>query len=279
MSAAAARANHAGLVLDEHEYAPAMQDTLYYRLLFGPMTRHFLKEYIHQVDGFTTVCQPIAERYSQDFDIRPLVVMNVPEPTQAAYHDTVEGKIKLVHHGLAARDRRLEWMIEAVAQAKAYFTLDLLLIGDAAYVDDLRRLAQNIAPDRVFFRDPVTPSEIVNRLTEYDLGFCLIAPSNYSYLVSLPNKFFDYLIAGLPVCIGPSPAMMALVNQYGFGIIGASFLPQDLARALNGLNVEKINAMKTAARAASKVINADVEEGKMVELVERTVATKAFSTG
>jgi len=267
--AEAARRNNAALVLDEHEFAPAMYDTLYYRLLFGPMTRHFLKEYIDEVDGFTTVCEPIAERYGKEFGLRPMVVMNAPERTEAPYHDTSVGEIKLVHHGLAARDRHLEWMIEAVAKTEAHFTLHFHLVGDAGYIEELRTFAQNIAAARVFFHDPVDPSEIVNCIAGYDVGFCVIAPTNYNYLISLPNKFFDYVVAGLAFCIGPSPAMSVLVNQYGFGVIAPTFTPEDLAQTLNGLTVEKINAMKAAAREASKVINADVEVKKLVDLAAR----------
>ena len=227
--AEAAHRTNAALILDEHEFAPAMYDTLYYRWLFGPMTRHFLEEYIRDVEGFTTVCEPIADRYGRELGVRPIVVMNAPERVAAVYCDTIEGDFKLVHHGLAARDRHLEWMIEALGKTDARFTLHFYLLGDPDYVSELRALALTLTPERVFFHEAIEPAQLVEQIASYDVGFCLIAPTNFNYLVSLPNKFYDYMVAGLAVCIGPSPAMAEVVKQHGFGVIADLFAPEDLA--------------------------------------------------
>jgi glycosyltransferase involved in cell wall biosynthesis len=79
-------------------------------------------------------------------------------------------------------------------------------------------------------------------------------------------------MAGLAVCIGPSPSMMEIVNQYGCGCIASSFRPEDLADALNRLDTEEINTMRKASRKAALELNAENEMGKLVRLYQQLLA-------
>src|SRR5207249_1942195 len=110
--------------------------------------------------------------------------------------------------------------------------------------------------------------EIVRRVSEYDLGLCVIEPSSYNNLMMLPNKLFEYIQAGLAVCIGPSPAMIELVVRYRVGAIATSFEPRDVAATLDRLTWPEIRRMQSAARRAATELNADVEMGKLVTLYE-----------
>jgi glycosyltransferase involved in cell wall biosynthesis len=141
-----------------------------------------------------------------------------------------------------------------------------MLVGSSPYVDQLRKLAAQVAPDRVFFHEPVPPAQIVARIHEYDVGFYLLEPSNYNNAMGTPNKLFDFLAAGLAVCIGPSPAMADLVRQYGVGAVATSFEPADVAQTLNDLTAEQIEQMQAAAREASQSFNADTEMAKVIQL-------------
>jgi glycosyltransferase involved in cell wall biosynthesis len=87
--------------------------------------------------------------------------------------------------------------------------------------------------------------------------------------VSLPNKFFDYVMAGLAVCIGPSPSMVEMVNKYGFGCVAPSFDPKDFAKLLNGLTLEQLSRMRASSRKAAKELNAEKEMAKLFELYKK----------
>ena len=103
-------------------------------------------------------------------------------------------------------------------------------------------------------------------VSQYDMGFCLIEPSNYNYLMAAPNKFFDYIAAGMPVCIGPSPAMAEIVSTYGLGCVAPSFDPQAVAATLNALDGPRLAAMQQGARRAAEIFHADAEMSKVVAL-------------
>lgn len=263
----------ARVVFDAHEYAPLQFGNRRLRVfLYTPAIRYMLGKYTRRADAAMTVCAPIAERYRDEFGLSMMVVMNAPalsgeKPQERKINPE---QIRLIHHGGALRDRNLGLMIEAIAQAGKRFHLDFMLLPtDPAYLDELKRLAEERAPGRVAFVDPVPPAQIVQTLQKYDIGFGVIDATNYNYLMALPNKLFDFVAAGLAVVTGPSPAMVALIEEYDFGVASPTFDPRDIAGTLNSLTVERIAEMQKAAREAAKVLNADTEMAKVVDLYAR----------
>jgi hypothetical protein len=144
-----------------------------------------------------------------------------------------------------------------------------MLVGSEPYIRDLKLLAEKHAHGRVEFHAPVPPSQIVETIATYDIGFYVLAPSSYNNRMALPNKFFDFIAAGLAVCIGPSPAMAALIEHYRFGVVAPDFEPKVVADTLNNLTIEHIQAMRDAARAATPALSAEKEMAKVVSLYER----------
>jgi glycosyltransferase involved in cell wall biosynthesis len=271
----AAKKLKAKVVFDVHEYAPLeLENRWWWRLLFSPMVVYFLRKYATQdvVGATITVCNPIAERYRDEFGFHPVTVINAPKLRADAPTDHVinPARIRLIHHGMAMRDRKIEVMIQALSLSEPRFDLTLMLIDKhEGYVAELKELAERIAPGRVFFRDPVLPAQTVETAAQFDMGFCFIAPTNYNYLVSLPNKFFDFVVAGLAVIIGPSPAMAELVKQYQFGVVSSTFEPQNLADTLNALSVEQIAHMRGAACEAARYLNANAEMAKLESIYQK----------
>ncbi len=264
-----ARRTGARVLFHQHEYAELeREDSLIWRVLVSPALRYLIRKYATDpsVEAFVTVCDPIAERYRAELGVSPLVVYNAPRPTPVRPRVDVRcERIRLIHHGYAQRGRGIDRMIRAVALADRRFTLDLMLMADdPAHLAELRRLAAELAPDRVRFRAPVSPLDIVGTVTEYDIGLCVIQPSTYNALMMLPNKLFEYIHAGLAVCVGPSPAMASLVSRFAVGVVAGGFTPAEIAAALNRLRVEDIRAMRRAALEAARVLNADAEMAKIV---------------
>lgn len=270
----ASRKNGARVVFDAHEYSPLQFEEDYWRSkLLAPAVRYLLQKYDSFVDASITVAPLIAEKYKQEFDLKPIVVLNVPESVEIQRRDIDPNCIRLIHHGVAMRNRRLETMIEALAMCDQRYRLHFMLIDhDSGYIQELEDLASRLCPGRVTFGDPVTPAKVVQQISQYDVGFYLLEPSNYNNKVALPNKFFDFIAAGLVICIGPSPSMADIIHQYGCGCVTASFAPRDVARALNRVTPDQWVNMQRAAREAAKRFSAGTEMGKMVDLYRELLA-------
>jgi hypothetical protein len=262
----------ARVVLDLHEYSPLeMENQWIWRIFYKPMIDYFLNKYVSRVSASVTVNKSIAEKYAKNYGFRPDVVMNAPVCTDAPSFKATDPKnILLVHHGGAMRDRRLELMIRMMVYTDTRYSLHLILIESSrGYVSEIKALAEDLVPGRVFFHQPVRPQEIISRLSEFDMGIFLLPFTNFNYTVALPNKFFDFIGAGLAVCVGPSPEMAQLTRQFGFGVVSESFDPFEVAGILNGLSAADIDGMKMQALKARNVLNADVEMGKLLSLYAR----------
>ncbi|HLX34648.1 MAG TPA: glycosyltransferase [Candidatus Limnocylindrales bacterium] len=267
------RERGARVVLDLHEYAPLeFEERRMWRLIYPRPITVLLKRSARMVDASITVAPTIAERYEREFGLHPVVVLNVPESESLPNHRPEAARIRLIHHGVAQRQRQLELAIEAVARADARFTLDFMLIGNPAYVAELKARAAARAPNRVHFREPVPPALVPTTIAAYDLGVFFLPPTGYSKAQALPNKLFDFMRAGLGVVVGPTPAMAAFVREHQIGTVARSFDPTDLAAALSELSEAEIEAMRDASRRTGETFTAAKEMAKVVDLYQGLLA-------
>lgn len=271
----AGRALGAGVVVDLHEFAPRQfEDRPLWRTFVAPAIDVLLAEYLPRANAALTVGDALAEAYGRRFGVRPIVVLNAPArqelpPPRA----TASDHIRLVHHGVAARGRHLETMVEAVAAAGDRFSLDLVLVPtDAPYVAELTALAARLAPARITVRPPVAPDDIVPLLAAYDVGIFVLPPTTFNHANALPNKLFDFIAAGLAVCVGPSPAMADLVRRHRCGVVADGFDAAATARCLAALTGEAIDGYKAAARTAAASLNAEAGAETLRDVVAGVLA-------
>lgn len=278
IAAEAARAVGGRFVFDDHEYAPLEFDNRRgWELLYSPMIRHMVGKYAPRAGAMITVAPAIAERYRREFGLDPVVLMNAPPAAgQLPPKETDFERVRLIHHGGALPVRQLEGMIRALAACDRRYSLNFMLTGsDPAYLDYLKRTADELTPGRVTFLDPVAPQNVLGRIREFDMGIYNLPPVNFVHEVALPNKFFDFIVAGMPVCIGPSPSMAEIVRSYDLGCIARSFDPADVAAALNGLTPGRFAEMQEGARRAAREINAEGEMRKLTEIYDRLLAEES----
>ena len=85
---------------------------------------------------------------------------------------------------------------------------------------------------------------MVSYLEQCDYGLCLIEDVSLSDQLSMPNKLFEYMQAGLPVVAMDSPEIASHVRDTGIGILVDISL-DDLEIAIQALAKEyKINNQK-----------------------------------
>jgi len=280
VAAAVARQQHVSVIYDAHEYSVGQYQNagMLKKWLMPPAIRYLLAKCANEVGISITVSSPIAQKLRSEFGLDPIVVLNAPEKTTVSPHRVDPMRIRLIHHGIAQRNRHLETMIETIALCDERFSLDLMLVEhDTGYLNELKELATGLALGRINFRDPKPNEEIVPFISSYDIGFYILIPSNDNQRWALPNKLFEFIMAGLAVCIGPSPAMSEVVRQYECGCVAPSFDAHDAASLLNSLTVEQIEEMRRASREASLELNAEKESQKIVAMVDRLLKTAGNS--
>ncbi|MNQ97760.1 putative glycosyl transferase [compost metagenome] len=101
-------------------------------------------------------------------------------------------------HGLA---NGLDAVLDAAAELKRRGRNDikLLLIGQGKLKPGLQARAKCDGLTNVVFHDPVNKARLAGLMAATDLGLQILANVPAFYYGTSPNKFFDYIAAGLPV--------------------------------------------------------------------------------
>ena len=271
----------AKVLFDAHEYSPGQDtDKLWWRVLSQPFYTDLIRHYAPKADAMTTVAAGIAERYLREFGINAVVIMNAPRYVELPFRPVKPDCVRIIHHATAVPDRHLEQMIRVMGMTDRRFTLDFMLVEkDREYIETLKQMARASAPGRISFRPSVPPHGIAETINAYDIGLHLLPPVSFNSANALPNKFFEFIMAGLALAIGPSPEMMRIVHEHEIGVVADSFEPADLAQRLNALAPDEINDMKQRSLETAKLFNADIEMRKLLDIYERLLAAPSRMPG
>ena len=130
-----------------------------------------------------------------------------------------------VYVGGVTTSRGLEQALEALARVPG-LRLRIVGTGRPDYLAQLTALAERLSvADRVRFEGPVAPADVPAAAASAHVGLALIQPDFLSYELTLPNKLFEYLAAGVPVLASDLPAMREVVEAHGAGRVVA---PRDV---------------------------------------------------
>lgn len=123
-------------------------------------------------------------------------------------------------HGRAnGLDSAIDAAIELDSRKEA--RIKIVLIGQGQMKPQLQKRVQDLGLNNVVFHDPVDKQRLAGLMLSADLGMQLLANVKAFYFGTSPNKFFDYLAAGLPVLNNYPGWVAELVteNKCGFAVI------------------------------------------------------------
>ena len=208
------------LIYDAHEYfagLPSLQNRPLRRSLWLWLEKLGLKKSALAL----TVSEPILEqlRRRYPFFTNWQLIRNVPpfrQPVKAAERSDTE--FRLVYHGYFMPERGLENLLQALARCTNK-SIRLTLIGDGVLKNTLQQIcAESALTERVRFMEMQPMDRLFALLPENDLGIVMLLPVSDNHRYALPNKFFDYLMAGLPVLASNILTMQNYITRYEVGI-------------------------------------------------------------
>lgn len=245
------------VVFDAHEYAPCeFEDRWIWRVVHQGRLQRLCRRLLPRVGAMSTVSQGIADVYHREFGARASVVTNATAYQALEPSPVLDGRVRMIHHGVASPSRHPEEMIRLMQLLDERFSLDLMLIAhDPQYLAALKRLAAG--NPRIRFRDPVPMPAIPAAINDYDVGLFLLPPVSVNNRHALPNKFFEFVQARLAVAIGPSPEMQRLVHEHGVGLVAEDFSAETMARALLALDATRLREFKEHSHRAAKELCAE----------------------
>lgn len=266
---------------DTHELAiDELAQNLKWRLSMRPLIVTIERAGLATSAFATCVSNGIASRLQEFYqlDSRPTVIRNMPPHEAGAFRPTDE-HISVLYHGVIIPGRALEECIASVALWRPEFSLTLRGPGDPAYIAGLKQLARQLGVDnRIAFAPPVPMTALVEMARLHDVGLFAIKGHSRQNQYVLPNKLFEYAMAGLALCVSNLPEMSHVLEEHQLGHVIAEVRPQSIADAINALDRALIDAFKANALSAAKKLCWEHESGKMVDLVRNALrASRPFA--
>jgi glycosyltransferase involved in cell wall biosynthesis len=225
----AARAARAGLVYDSHELwlgsARHLRETGALGRIRERLTERLLVRRAGAVIAVTPGRAEAMERMYPGLSVD--VVENCPDPAPAAGSSDYlrraagvpGGAVIALYQGAIAFERGLENLARACALLDPA-GVRVVMIGPDMTSGVIPELAAAEGTRDVMTILPAVPSEELPAVTaSADMGLILFQDTCPNHRYSLPNKLYEYMMAGLPVLASDLPEMSRVIGEAGCGAL------------------------------------------------------------
>lgn len=221
----------------------------------------------------------LEERYP---DVRPIIVRNVSEvvkplPKRAPLPELDRHRLKvLLYQGLLAEGRGLEECVRSLEQLE---DSAFLVVGAGPLRRELQLLAEDLrVADRVIFRQALPQEELLRYTAAADAGMVLVQDTSMSQYLCAPNKFYEYLMMGVPVVASDFPEMRDIVMTYNVGtLVDDPSDPRGIGRAIRRMFADKEEYQqmrRNARKLALSRFNWDVEKKGLLVAYDRVLGER-----
>jgi glycosyltransferase involved in cell wall biosynthesis len=234
------------IVYDCHEYQTEIKSMKGFK---QTLARWLERKLIKYTDITLTVSNAIAEEYVRLYGVeKPRLVLNTPPYKQVEKSDVYRQKFKIdskasifLYQGGISAGRGIEVTLEAFKTLPDNLVIVFMGYGELTpLVEEAATQYQNI-----FYHPAVSPSVLLEHTAAADYGICFIDNICLNYYYCLPNKMFEFMMAGLPVIVSDLPEMKRIVEQYKVGLVADNSDPQALRDAVT--SIHKLDKQETMA--------------------------------
>lgn len=264
----------ARLVYDAHEIYPEQFAVSERSELWHSFYTQLEETLIREADGRLTVCDSLGDYFVRRYSSGPFqTILNVPSirflPDASILSRKSSPRV-LLYHGMFFKNRGLENLIEAGRYLRG---ARIVLRGLGYHRAELVRRAEDPAlRERVSIVPPVAVDELVRTASEVDVGLNPFPSACLNTEFALPNKHFEYMMAGLSVASSDLIELRRLTTKLDNGVLFRSIDPRDLADSLNEL-VQKpdlLDAQRERSYAAARSeYHWEYEELRLLEYYRR----------
>lgn len=132
-----------------------------------------------------------------------------------------EGELMAIFTGTHGIANGLDAVLDAAAvlRARGRKDIKLVLVGDGKLKPGLEARARDEGLDNVIFHPPVPKARLAGLMAAADLGMQCLANVPAFYYGTSPNKFFDYVAAGLPVLNNYPGWLAGMIAEHDCGLV------------------------------------------------------------
>ena len=256
------------------------------------------RRWMAEAAGLTTVTDPMADELARRFGVaRPVVVMNcrprwrpeddLPDPGRLRAAVVAGGGAAdapiLLYQGAFREDQGIEELLDALdAPVLREVPVVVAFMGFGRLEARLQAAASRSA-GRIVILPPVPSSELLDWTAGADLAFVGAPPKTINLGLTIPNKLFESLMAGVPVVVAGGTAVAHLVRDSDAGIVvqpwSVPSLEAALVTALAAPADDRLARRRRARAIALERYNWETEQAGLVSMYRRLAGRGPAGSG
>ena len=177
-----------------------------------------------------TVGQGIAEEFNKRYGVEYGCIRNMSE--LRSFPDPLVREKFLLYQGAVNEARGFEWLIPAMKNIRT----DLVICGTGNFMEQLKILIrENKVEDKIQLKGQLFPEQLWQVTCRGYIGITISENIGLNQYLSFPNKFFDYIQAGMPMVTMDFPEYKKINDQFDIALLIPEATPELIAGMVNKL--------------------------------------------
>jgi len=251
-------------IYDAHEFFSELKEVIS-RPGIQKIWQRIEKKAVPKFKWGYTVSESIAEEFHRRYGVNYKTIRNVPLLQELDNMVTTEKFI--LYQGAVNQARGFEYLIPAMQWINAR----LVICGDGNFMPQLKKLISDYQlQDKIELKGMLAPSALGKIAQLAYIGVAVPEKEGLNQYLALPNKFFDYIHAGLPQVTVDYPEYRKMNKQFEVAVLIDNLAPKRIAAAINNLLVDDVlhRRLKENCLIARQELNWQQEERKLLSFYQ-----------
>jgi glycosyltransferase involved in cell wall biosynthesis len=213
-----------------------------------------------------TVCESLAEEFKKNYNADYKVIRNVPLLKDDNGTSATTNKV-ILYQGAVNKGRGLDQLVLAMKNVNAV----LWVCGDGNFMNEMKAVVQTSdLASKVIFHGMLEPEVLEKKAKEACVAINTFEKTGLNQYLSLSNKFFDYIHAGIPQIAMNYPEYKKLNDRYQVALLIDELNPNVISNAINKLLGDKDlhSQLRQNCLLAKKELNWQNEREKLFKFYE-----------
>lgn len=254
-------------VYDSHEYfieTPEIGSRPIVKAIWSRIEKVFCRNFDLHFSVNEELSSILSNRLCVDF----IPLRNLPFKSVTSNILNTQEKV-LLYQGVLNEGRGLECAIRMMEFLPHY---KLWIVGDGDIKTKLISIAKEIKyPENIVFLGKKTPAELKSITQKARYGLNLLESTSLNYYYSLANKFFDYMMAGVPSINMQFPVYERYCKIYQCGITVQHLEAQEIANRITDIDNDpnRYYELSKSSLQSHLILNWEKEQDTLLENIKK----------
>lgn len=217
-----------------------------------------------------TVSESIAGEFNKRYGVTYQTIRNIPKLEELESFPATEQFI--LYQGAVNEARGFEYLVPAMQ----WVNTKLVICGDGNFMLRLKQLIlDHQLENKIELKGMLPPDKLWTISRQAYIGMAVAENEGMNQYLALPNKFFDYIHAGLPQITMNFPEYRKINEQYEVAVLIDDLDPKRIATAINNLLEDVVlhKRLKENCLKARLELNWQNEEKKLLSFYQSVFAS------